>query len=77
MKKEIRSDLTSKNKITDSINIVSKAVLAYEREPQKTETTGGYKNERSSCCKWSKTSSRKLWWKLKGYHSNRYGSYGS
>lgn len=37
MKKEIRSDLTSKNKITDSINIVSKAVLAYEREPQKTE----------------------------------------
>ena len=37
MKKEIRSDLTSKNKIADSINIVSKAVLAYEREPQKTE----------------------------------------
>lgn len=31
MKKEIRSDLTSKNKIADSINIVSKAVLAYER----------------------------------------------
>ncbi len=28
MKKEIRSDLTSKNKIADSINIVSKAVLA-------------------------------------------------
>ena len=30
MKKEIRSDLTSKNKIADSINIVSKAVLAYD-----------------------------------------------